>query len=129
MQDNLVFILILTARAVENNAILTGVYMSIAILVRPHLLDDVRRRVREDDVPQNIVCDRAEPGHGDTGADDEMSELKRTGIRHGCFYRAKTLHNFPLLIVSQKRSMTVHPFAFCLVSSRLRCLTVISSDK
>jgi len=63
VQDDLIFILILTTGPIENNAILAGMYVPIAILVRPHFLDHVRRRVREDDVPQHVVRDRAEPGH------------------------------------------------------------------
>jgi len=66
VQDDLVFILrlFLTARPVENDAVLAGVYVPIAVLIRPDLLDHVRRRVREDDVPQHVVRDRTEPGHG-----------------------------------------------------------------
>lgn len=64
VQNDLVLLLILTAGPVENDTVLAGMYMPIAVLLRPDLLDHVRRRVREDDVPQHVIRDRAEPGHG-----------------------------------------------------------------
>lgn len=76
VQDDLVFILIFTAGSIKNDAILAGVYVPIAVLFRPDFLDYIRRRVRKNDVPQHIICNCAEPGHGDAGAERRSERTK-----------------------------------------------------
>lgn len=82
VHNDLVLILILAAGPIENDAILAGVYVPIAVLLRPDLLDHVRRRVREDgDVSQHVIRDRAEPGHAAVVDADEAAGVERTETR------------------------------------------------